>query len=324
MQPDTQVVTWLLAQSEPALSYRVYTEVLDKAAEDPVVIAAKSLIPESETVSSIFSAMHPDGYWLQKDYKGHWAGDGVAYGSFGTTHFVLGYLAELGMDRQDARIEKASDRYLNLQQEDGTWQNHQSCLYALNIRTFTKLGYRQDARLQRAIDFLLSVERPDGGYLCDMHEGKYKTRATKSCIRGCAKAILAFAELPEYWQHPACLRLVDYYLRREVLWRTKQPDRFVNGDMPRAVYPIIWRSSFWEPIYALSKMGYGAHPAMQRAWDFLETRMDEMGRLPLDFTPVQATWKVGNRGEPNPWLTLYAQLAKKYKHMQLHSTENVG
>jgi hypothetical protein len=163
---------------------------------------------------------------------------------------------------------------------------------------------------------MLSTEREDGGYLCDMHEGKYKTRETKSCIRGCAKAILAYAELPEYWQHPRCLQLVEYYLKRDVLWSTKKPDQFVNEDIPRAVFPIIWRSTFWEPIYALSKMGYGNHPRMQRAWQYLDSRLDEMGRLALDFTPVQATWKVGERGEPNPWLTLYVQLAKKYRETQ--------
>lgn len=100
------------------------------------------------------------------------------------------------MERQDAHIKKAADRYLNLQQADGTWLNHQSCLYALTFRTFLKVGY-------------------------------------------------------------------------------------------------------------------GAYPAMQRAWTYLETRLVEMGRLLLDFTRAQATWKVGSRGEPNPWLTVYAQRAKK-------------
>lgn len=311
-----KVINWLLEFDQPGLTYRVLTEVLGKAQDDPEVQSAKSSIPSSAAVEGIFAKMHPDGYWLQKNYKGEVLGAGEAYGSFGTTHFVLSYLSELGMNRSDARIAKAVDRYLNLQQADGSWNGHFSCRYTYNIRTFVKMGFREDPRVQRSIELMLESGRKDGGYLCDMHEGKYKTRETKSCIRGCAKAILAYSELPEYWEHPRCLQLVDYYLNREVLWSTRKPNQLVNQDMARASFPIIWRSSFWEPIYALSKMGYGRHPKMQRAWAYLESRLDEMGRLALDFTPAQAPWKVGKRGEPNPWLTLYVQLAMKYRETQ--------
>ncbi|MEE4195604.1 MAG: prenyltransferase/squalene oxidase repeat-containing protein [Anaerolineae bacterium] len=309
-----ELIDWLLAFNEPGLSYRVLTEWMGKAEDEPDVLALKASIAESETVKGLFAKMHPDGYWLQKDYKGFISGDGERYGSFGTTHFVLSYLSELGMDRNDERIEKAVDRYLNLQQEDGSWNGHFSCRYSYNVRTFVKIGFRDDLRVQRSINLMLSTEREDGGYLCDMHAGKYKTRETKSCVRGSNKALLAFADLPEYWQHPRVLQLVDYYLRREVLWSTKNPAEFVNKDLGILVFPIVWRSSLWEPIYALSKMGYGDHPNMQRAWEVLDSRLDEMGRVPLDFTPTQAPWKVGKRGEPNPWLTFYVQLAKKYRH----------
>ena len=310
---------WLLGFDEPSLTYRVLTELLEKPVDNSLVVAAKAAIPDSLPVREILAKMHPDGYWLQKNYKGEILGEGERYGSFGTTHFVLSYLSELGMDRSDPRIEKAADRYLNLMLEDGSWNGHFSCRYTYNIRTFVKMGFRKDERVKKSIDLMLTTERDDGGYLCDMHEGKYKTRQTKSCVRGCAKAILAFSELPEFWQHPRCLQLVDYYLRREVLWSTKKPDQFVNKDMGTLVFPIIWRSSMWEPIFALSKMGYGNHPKMQRAWRMLESRLDEMGRALLDFTPTQAPWKVGKRGEPNPWLTLYVQLAKKYREMKSHT-----
>lgn len=310
------LVNWLLGFDEPALKYRVLTELLDKPESDPEVAAVKAAIPESKTIKDIFAKMHPDGYWLQKNYKGEILGDREGYGSFGTTHFVLSYLAELGMDRGDRRIEKAVNRYLDLQLEDGSWGGHFSCRYAYNIRTFVKMGFREDQRVHRSIDLMLSTERADGGFLCDIHEGKHKSRPAKSCVRGCAKAILAFSELPEYWQHSCCLHLVDYFLDREVLWSKKKSDQFVNKDMQGFNYPITWRTSLWEPIYALSKMGWGNHPQLQRARAHLDSRLDEIGRAPLDFNPTAAPWKVGKRGEPNPWLTLYVLLAKKYREMQ--------
>ena len=107
--------------------------------------------------------------------------------------------AELGLDRDNPQISKAVERYLSLQENDGDFYGHFSCLLGYNIRTFLMLGYCKDARVQNSIDLLLSTEREDGGYLCDMHEGKYKTKSVKSCVRGSVKALLAFSNLPEYW-----------------------------------------------------------------------------------------------------------------------------
>lgn len=306
-------VNWLLEQEDPSLRYRVYTELLEKPLDDERVQTALQAIPHSSAVTRLFAQMHPEGYWLQKNYKGQILGDGEQYGTAGTTHFVLSYLSELGLDRSDSRIDKAVNRYLNLQLEDGSWGLHLSCRYTYNIRTFVRMGYRNDPRVRTTINLMLDTERPDGGFLCDMHEGKYKTKAPKSCIRGCTKALLAFSELPETWQHPRCSQLIDYFLNHEGIFSTKNPQQTINKDVAELAYPIYWRSSLWEPLYALSKMGYGQHPALQRAWAVLEARLDDQGRAPLDYTTAQCPWKIGDRGEPNPWITLYVLLAKKYQ-----------
>ncbi|MCD4751748.1 MAG: hypothetical protein K8R40_01620 [Anaerolineaceae bacterium] len=306
-------IDWLLSLKCAPITYRVKTELLDQSQDAPDVVEVKARIQYDPDIVGLFDRMHPDGYWLQKDYKGRIWGDGARYGSFGTTHFVLSYLSELGMDCSDPRIDKAAQRYLGLQLDDGSWGGHYSCRYTYNVRTFVKLGYRDEPGIQKTIDLMLNTNRKDGGYLCDIHEGKYKTRPTKSCIRGCTKALLAFAELPEYWNHPRCIELVDYFLRHEIIYSTKIPKTFINKDISRFAYPIHWRTSLWEPLYALSKMGYSKHPAMERAWHLLESRLDQMGRAPLDYTPAQCPWKTGKRGKINPWVTLYVLLAQKYR-----------
>lgn len=45
-----------------------------------------------------------------------------------TTHFILAFLAELGMTREEPKIEKVANRYLSLQQSDGDFFGHFSCL----------------------------------------------------------------------------------------------------------------------------------------------------------------------------------------------------
>ena len=314
MDINSDVIQWLLQDDEPSMKLRTLRELLDADDAMPEVRRAKSAILQSMPVRDLLEKMQPDGYWLQKNPRTKaTVGDGVMYGSFGSTHFCLAYLAELGMDRTQPEVEKAADRYLNLQKPDGDWLNHYSCLLGYNIRTFVRLGYREDVRIKRSIDLMLQTIREDGGYLCDWHEGKYKTRQVKSCIRGSVKCLLAFAELPEYWDHPRCRQLVDYFLRRGGVYQSNHPGIFVNQDMQRFSFPITWRANLWEVLYALCKMGHGNDERLQSAWNVLESRADVEGRYQLDWTPTECPWKVGKSGEINKWITFYAMLAEKYK-----------
>ncbi len=314
MGSDHAVVEWLLEEENPSVRYRTLKEILGRDETGAEVMQAKSAIPGSEPVRQILQRMHPQGYWLHKNARTKVVhGEGVMYDAFATTHFCLAYLAELGMPRSSAELELASGRYLSLQQADGDWLNHYSCLYAYNIRTFLLLGYAGDARLQRSIDLMLQTRRADGGYLCEMHEGKYKTRFVKSCVRGSVKALLAFAELPQVWDSPRCRELLAYFLNRGGVFRNAHPERPVNQDMSRSAFPIIWRANDWEILYALSKMGYGKDERLSRAWEMLERKAGADGRYCLDWTPAQCPWKVGNCGEENKWITFYVTLARKYR-----------
>lgn len=306
------VFEWLLEPENPSVRYRTLVELMGLAGSEEAS-EAKKAIPESEPVKKLADSMHSDGYWLQKDYKGRIAGDGVEYGSFATTHFCLAYCAELGLDRSLPFVEKSASRYLSLQKEDGDWWQHISCLYGYNIRTFILLGYREDKRVQKAIDLMLSTRRRDGGYLCDMHE-KGKGKPPKSCIRGAAKALLAFSELPEYWKHERCLELTEYFLNRGGIYRSNDPSRFVNRDMEQEAFPVTWRTNIWEILYALSRMGYGRDERLYAAWKVMESRKDAEGKYLLHQTPGQCPWKVGKTGEPNKWITLYCMLAEKYRN----------
>ena len=69
----------------------------------------------------------------------------------------------------------------------------------------------------------------------------------------------------------------------------------------------------FEILLALSKMGYGNNSKLERAWKLMDIKRDELGRYILDWTPTQSPWKVGERNQPNKWLTFYSYLAHKYK-----------
>src|SRR4030042_6916391 len=91
---NSELIQWLLQDDEPSLKLRTLRELLDADDEMPEVRQAKSAIMQSTPVRGLLDKMHPDGYWLQKNPRTKaTVGDGGMYGSFGSTHFCLGYLA---------------------------------------------------------------------------------------------------------------------------------------------------------------------------------------------------------------------------------------
>lgn len=314
MASASNVLDWLLEEENPSVRYRTLTELLDIPADDLDVKHTKTHILQSKPIQRIFAKMHPDGYWLHRG-----KGAGIEYAMSSSTHFVLAYLAELGLDRQDERVARAVERYLSLKELDvpnpNLWQvppdtrNHQSCLYAYNLRTFVMFGYHDDPRIQARIAVLLTDERFDGGYLCDRPSFSAKT---KSCIRGSTKALMAFAVLPELWKTPRCRQLVDYFLRRRLLYRTRQPEKLVRDELVRTIFPFVIGGSLLGPLYALSRMGYGQDERLQSAWDILDGKRDEAGRYILDWHP-STLFDPGEKGQPNKWATFYACLSHKYR-----------
>ena len=272
------VLKWLLEPEDPSIRYRTMVDLLVEPHDNIKVQECKSQIPSSRPVESILSKMHPDGYWLQKNPRTkEVVGAGVKYGAFGTTHYCLSYLAELGMDRTSHQIAKAAERYRNLQKSDGDFYRHFSCLLGLNIRTFIMLGYKDDPRVMRSINLLLNTDRPDGGYLCELHEGKYKTKPVKSCVRGSLKALLAFSHFPELWEQERFRKLANYFLNREGIFKTTSPSEFVNKDMGRNSFPITWRTNVYEILLSLSRMGYGKDKRLARAWRIMVSKRDSEG-----------------------------------------------
>lgn len=306
MDINKAVLEWLLEPDNPSVQYRTLREILGRPKSDRLVRQAHAGILTSKITSKIFSKMHPKGYWLHRG-----VGAGVEYAGAKTTHYNLAFLAELGLHRDDdPRLKLAAERYLNLQQPDGDFWQHLSCLTGMNLKTFALLGYQSDPRVKKSLQLLLSTKRKDGGFLCDIHEGKYKQREVKSCVRGSVKALVALSLYRGRWRSKRCQELVDYFLRRRVLYSSKKPTEFVTRDVASLSFPPSYGAGLQELLLALSTMGYGKHPALKDAWDCLEQKRDAEGKFPLDWNPPDSYFVPGKRGLPNKWTTFYCYLAR--------------
>ena len=119
---------------------------------------------------------------------------------------------------------------------------------------------------------------------------------------------MAFAELPELWNSERCLALVDYFLRRQVLYKSGRPGEVIRSEVAATVFPFVINASLLEPLYALSRIGYRDHPALNAAWKLLAAKRDDQGRYLLDHSR-QSIFNAGPNSRPNKWVTFYAYRA---------------
>jgi len=299
---DKYLIEKMLNSENPSIRYRMQRDFLGIEPDENL----RERILASKPVKKIFKKMHPDGYWLHKGI-----GEGIDYSMSSSTHFVLSFLAELGLGRWDDRIDKAVRRYWALKEPQKylsppDYLTGQSCLYAYNIRTFIMLGYKDDIHMAPRIKALLNDIRHDNGYLCVRKS--YNSR-TKSCIRGTAKALMAYAELPEFWEHDSCKKTVEYFLSRNLYYKKPDLTEKIRGG-PKLSFPFGIDVSLLELLYALATMGYGRKRVLSEAWSELDNRRDVKGYYILEWNPP-ALFKPGIREEGNEWVTFYALTALK-------------
>ncbi len=314
MKIPKNVTEWLLEEENPSIRYRTMRELQELPESDPELQLAKKQISSYQPVKNMLDAMHPEGYWEEyNSYKKRFIGKGTEY-MWNTTHFILANLAELGMTRDESKIEKAGNRYLSLQQLDGDFLGHFSCVYGLNIRTFILLGFKDSPRLKKTIDLMVNSVRYDNGYLCDIHEGKLKRgKPVKSCVRGSAKILYSLGELPELWDEPFGKKIVEYFLNRNLLYKTTNLKTYVRKDAGLTMFPFYWGFGLIDVLLPLAKMGYGTDPRMKSAWDVLARHKTEEKKYKLDTDRKSKYWEFGKHRKANKWITFYAYLCLKYK-----------
>jgi len=315
MKISNNITDWLLEEENPSIRYRTMRELQELPESDPNLQLGKKEISSYQPVKNMLEAMHPEGYWEQINPRSKkFYGKDVEY-MRDTTHFILAYLAELGMTREDPKIKKAASRYLSLQQPDGDFFRHFSCLYGLNIRTFMLLGFKDDPRLKKTINLMKKSIRYDNGYLCDTHEGKRKRRPVKSCVRGSAKVLYSLGELPELWDESFSKKIVEYFLNRNILYQTTNPETYVRKDAGLTMFPFYWGFGLIDVLLPLAKMGYGHDPRIESAWNVLAWHKTEEGKYILDSNWKSKYWKFEKRGLVSKWITFYAYLCLKYKEI---------
>jgi hypothetical protein len=318
---------WLLEPDYPSVRYFALTDLLDRPADDPDVVATRAEINSSFPVKNILDAMYPAGYWVKP---------GAGYSpKYRSTVWSLMFLDQLGADGNDPRIRAACGYILTHTQAPnggfGFSPANSAVVHCLNgnlLRAMLDFGLGDDERVQHAIEW---QARSITG---DKFDDYFKSSTTGShfacamnygepCAWGAIKALRALARIPEDKRTPPvkkAIRAGVEFLFSHDLLQADYPTggKSISSNWWKLGFPSGYVADVLQNIEVLIELGHSRMAKLPRrrlkpALDWLISRQDKNGHWKNEFSYSGKLWANfesspdGTRhGSGSKWVTLRA------------------
>ncbi len=329
----SNALEWLLEEDveNPGVRYFALTDLLDRPANDPEVIAARRAVMERGPVPAILSAQDAAGYWEKP-------GTGYSPKYRGTVWSII-YLAQLGADSDDLRVQAGCECLLANGRAStggfsvtGTPAGNIQCLNGNLGAALLDLGFATDARLVEALELMARFVTGEGIPSADVKTTPlrfYKSgtcgpgfRCSANnklpCAWGAVKVLRALARTPESERTPAMqdalAAIVDFLFSVDPA-TAEYPAGY--SDKPsrswfRFGFPVFYVTDVLQTAEALNEAGYSGDPRLAATYDLIQNKRDESGRWKMEYSYQGKTWMdIEQRGKPSKWVTLRAMRVLK-------------
>lgn len=288
---DHSIREWLLEDETPEVKLRMLKEYEKLPENDERVIECKRRLLQSKVYERGLKKLRTDKPWAKYDAI-------LAFAEWGLTR------EDIGSDIDDevfALIESTGFKML--------------CGEPLLLRNLVKLGYYQEEFVKNEVDGMLRLIKEDGGFGCISTNKKTNDprKPHKSCARLTVEYLLLVAELHLAGSRMECeSALVHYFTKRNIFYRTDDMKTPMVDVMLGTFYPPDpIKIGAHQIVYALRALGCEPESeAMQAGYKVLNQHRLENGRYVLTASKSVPAFKVGNVGEENKWVTLYAYMAR--------------
>ena len=288
---DHSIREWLLEDETPEVKLRMLKEYEKLPENDERVIECKRRLLQSKVYERGLKKLRTDKPWAKYDAI-------LAFAEWGLTR------EDIGSDIDDevfALIESTGFKML--------------CGEPLLLRNLVKLGYYQEEFVKNEVDGMLRLIKEDGGFGCISTNKKTNDprKPHKSCARLTVEYLLLVAELHLAGSRMECeSALVHYFTKRNIFYRTDDMKTPMVDVMLGTFYPPDpIKIGAHQIVYALRALGCEPESeAMQAGYKVLNQHRLENGRYVLTASKSVPSFKAGNVGEENKWVTLYAYMAR--------------
>jgi hypothetical protein len=265
---------WLTGPAaDPSVRWRFLREVEGRPPDDPRVRAARRAIGRTGWAADLLAEQLPGGQWATpkstaRDMEGP---------KYIATRYVLHVLADLGMDRSDARVARAArlyfDRVSSPRFNEMGGRDSEVCCTGGDVRLAMRLGFGDDPRVTRSLSWLIAAQKKDGGWHC----WPSKTGTLDSW-----EALAAFAAMPDERRSPEMDRAVErgleFYLDRELM----HENRTTYAPWLRLHFPVHYYYDVLVGLDIVTSLGKGGDTRLTKALDWLEGRRNPDGSWNLD------------------------------------------
>jgi hypothetical protein len=317
---------WLLEPDNPAVRHLAMRHLLDRPADGPEVAAARAAAMQADPIAAILAVQHPDGHWEK-------AGPGYATKYRGTVWQVI-FLDQLGADPSDERVRRACAYVLDhaIAATGGFGASGRvgadatppasaviHCLNGNLLRALIGFGWLEDERVRGAIEWEARAITGEGverwyasgtcgpGFACAANE-------KLPCAWGAVKALAGLARIPVAERSPLVGRAIEagvaFLLDRDPAdadypmgWGNTRP----SGSWFKLGFPSGYVADVLQNLEVLCELGFGRHPRLARAIDWLASKQDANGRWRNEYAYNRKTWVDFERqGRPSKFVTLRA------------------
>jgi Squalene-hopene cyclase C-terminal domain len=277
LKKSAPVINWLVEENQPSIRSLTLTELLGRPKKDPEVKAAKNSLTSIGWAKEILEKQAPEGYWVRER--------SLFQPKYISTFWMLLILADLGLTKEDPRVEKAAQMWLErCRTRDGGFgmtgnaKEGHLCITGNTARAMVKLGYSDHSKVRGAFKWLVEHQADRGGWSCWNFAGRHTQRDLDSW-----EPLSAFAVYPrQKWTHSmknAVERGAEFYLEREL-------HRLPKGESYRPWYRFHYPNHYYYDLLVgldvLTALGYSKDKRLGYAISLFKEKRRPDGRWNLD------------------------------------------
>ncbi len=266
-------VNWLLEGTQPSMRYMALTRLLDRGESDSEVVSAKREIPVRGWAAQILKRQRPDGSWVKGEVE-------LFRPEYLATYYMLLILSDLGMTRDDTRIARASEMWIDKwARKDGGFDTNpgvtrsEACFVGNTARALVKFGYAEHPKVKRAFRWMVENQHELGGWDC----------AGKGSNLDTWEPMSAFAVYPrKYWNRSmkeTVEKGAEFFLERHL---HKQGSRY--EPWYRFHYPVHYYYDLLVGLDFMTALGYCGDRRLRYALKLLKSKVRTDGRWVMDAT----------------------------------------
>ena len=277
LNPKHRAIDWLLEESQPSVRYLALTELLDRPEKDPEVRGARKGITRTGWARDILAKQSPGGYWV--DERNLYRPKYVA------TNWMLLVLSDLGLTKEEPRIRKASEMWMNrFAAKDGGFDSSTGgspkyghlCITGNSARALVKFGYADHPRVRRAFEWFVKSQSHLGGWSCWNYGSRPRGRNLDSWEPLSAFAVYPRQKCSRGMKH-AVEKGAEFFLQREL---HRQGDRY--DPWYRFHYPVHYYYDLLVGLDFMTALGYAGDRRLGYATALLRRKRRPDGRWNLD------------------------------------------